>query len=195
MAHTDCHDLLTGIAIGAVDGAGVVDPTWPHAGVLLSTLGLAFLHYVVTWLTTKWGWFGRVTTFEPLVVVRHGQPIRSATGRVRLSLPDLLPLLREKDVFDLREVEYAVLEPDGNVTVLKADKKPAFKGLPRAVVLDGKVDRVVLKSLGWKESDLKADLQRQGFQSARDIFLATLDDGGTLHVTPADTDRAGPLNH
>lgn len=188
-------DLLTGIAIGAVAGAGVVDPTLPHEGVLASMLGLAFLHYVVTWMTTKWGWFGRVTTFEPLVVVRHGQPVRSAMRRVRLALSDLLPLLREKDVFDLREVEYAVLEPDGKVTVLRTDRKPAYKGLPRAVILDGRVDRPVLKNLGWNEGDLKAELQRQGYAGPKQVFLATLDESGTLVVTPPDTEGAGPVNH
>jgi len=191
-------DLLTGIAIGAVAGAGIVDLDLPLVPVLASIIGLAVLHFAMTWVMKKWAWFGRITTFEPIVVVKHGQPLRSAMKQVRLSLSDLLPLLREKDVFDLREVEYAVLEPDGKLTVLKVQTPPTKHGLTRAVCLDGKIEVSVLHDLGWDEERLRSELQQRGLPAPEAIFVATMDEGGTLHVVPkgSEVQSHGPaLQH
>lgn len=191
-------DLLTGIAIGAVAGAGIVDLDLPHMPVLVSILGLAVFHFGFTWLMKKWPWFGRASTFEPVVVVKNGMPLRKAMQRVRLSIADLLPLLREKGLFDLREVEYAVFEPDGKITVLKAKNPPAPKGLVRAVCVDGKVERSVLKSLGWDEARLRTELQQKGLPGPAAVFLATVDEAGTLYVAPRENpggDEGPPIQH
>lgn len=182
-------DLLTGIAIGAVAGAGIVDPDLPHLPVLASILGLAVLHFGVTWLKMKWQPFGRLATMEPTVVVSRGQPLRAAMQKVRLTLSDLLPLLREKDIFDLREVEYAVLEPDGKITVIRAKTPPVPLpvGLTRAVVLDGRVEESVLRGLGWDPGRLDHELRRLGYADPGAVFLATLDEAGTLHVVPRES--------
>lgn len=188
-------DLLTGIAIGAVAGAGIADPTAPHVGILLAILALASLHYLVTWLTVKWRWFGRLTTFEPLVVVRKGQPVRAAMQRVRLAVSDLMPLLRERDVFDLNEVEYAVLEPDGKITVLRRSDPQVGQGWRRAVLVDGEIDFKVLREAGWDEARLRRELAAQGHSDPRTLFLVTLDEQGNLHLIPRDLQDEGPTVH
>jgi len=188
-------DLLTGIAIGAVAGAGIVDPDLPHLGVLTSMMGLAVLHYGVIWLTKKWQFFGRITTFEPIVVIQRGLPLRRAMSRVNLTISDLMPLLREKDIFDLREVQYAVLETDGKITVIKepAVQKPA--GLTRTVILEGQVEADVLKDAGWDEARLRTELQRQGYKGPEEVFVATLDEKGSMYVVPSDAQQEGPAFH
>ncbi len=185
-------DLLTGIAIGAVAGAGIIDLEVPHATILLSILGLALFHYMVTVLINKWPLFGRITTFEPLIVVHKGRPLRGQMRKVRLSLSDLLPLLREKDIFDIRQVEYAMLEPDGKVTVVKTNEVSAAKGLPRAVIVDGYVEEKVLNSLGWSTKRLVDELKRLGHPSPDQIFLATLSESGEFYAVPKDPFVAEP---
>jgi len=179
-------DLLTGIAIGAVAGAGIVDLEIPHAPVLLAIMGLALFHYVVTLLMKKWPYFGRITTFDPLIVVHKGKPLRASMQKVRLSLSDLLPLLREKDIFDIREVEYAMLEPDGKMTVVKSKGVSPAQGLPRAVIVDGYIEEKVLNSLGWSKQRLADELQRLGHPNPDQIFLATLSESGEFYAVPKD---------
>jgi uncharacterized membrane protein YcaP (DUF421 family) len=188
-------DLLTGIAIGAVGGAGIVAQDAPHLGILLAIMGLALLHFLVTWGTTKWAWFGRKITFEPLIVVRKGQPVKAAMGKVRMAMGDLLPLLRERDIFDLREVEYAILEPDGKVTVIRTEDPQAKKGLPRAVIVDGKIDRQVLEDTGWDERRLREGLLGLGHSDPAVVFLATIDDANELVAFPRDLADEGPAIH
>ena len=188
-------DLLTGIAIGAVAGAGIVDPDLPHLGVLVSVLSLAVLHWVVTWVTMKWKGFGRMTTFEPIVVVRKGKPVRAAMQRIRFALSDLLPLLREKEIFDLQKVEYAILEADGELTVLRASDPEAKNGLPRAVVVDGQIDKQVLGGTNWDEQRLLSEVMRRGYDGPEDLFIATLDDAENLYIVAREMKDDGPVIH
>lgn len=188
-------DLLTGIAIGAVAGAGVVDVDIPVTATATGVLGLAVLHFAVTWLTKRWAGFGRLTTFEPMIVVKQGKPLFGAMRKIRLAVADLLPLLREKEVFDLRQVEYAILETDGKLTVIKSNQPFPMQGLPRAVCVDGVIERGVLRDLGWDEARLRAELARQGQPGPEQIFLAMLDDGGHLYVVPREPGSTGPEIH
>lgn len=185
-------DLLTGIAIGAVAGAGIVDVELPQLHVITAMLGLSILHFAFTWGMKKWPGFARTTTFEPTVVVKHGQPLRAAMSRVQFSIGDLLPLLREKDIFDLREVQYAVLEPDGKVTVVKEGTPQAAKGLTRAVCVDGKMESSALQDVGWDELQLRHELIQRGLPPPEQIFLATIDDAGNLYVVPRESEQQGP---
>ncbi|MFZ5816602.1 MAG: DUF421 domain-containing protein [Bacillota bacterium] len=185
-------DLLTGIAIGAVAGAGVVDPDLPHLPVLFVILALALLHWVFTWAVKRWPRLGRATTFEPVVVVQDGKPVGSAMSRIQLTLSDLLPLLREKEIFDIREVRYGVMEPDGKLTVIKSDY-PSQKSLNPAVIVDGYVEERVLRSLGWDRARLLAELERQGHSEIDRIFLATLSEAGELYVVPRGDEPRPPL--
>lgn len=185
-------DLLTGIAIGAVAGAGIVNLDIPLGPVLLSIVGFAIFHYLVTFLMKKWPFFGRVTTYDPLIVVHKGKPLRSAMRKVQLSLSDLLPLLREKNIFDIREVEYGMLEPDGKLTVIKTKEVSPAKGLPRAVIVDGYVEEKVLNSLGWSKKRLADELQRLGHPNPEQIFLATLSESGEFYAVPKDPFASEP---
>lgn len=186
-------DLLVGITIGAVAGAGIVDLDLPFLPVLLSILGLGLLHFAVTVAKMKWKRVGRLLTFEPTVVVKQGRPLRENMRRVRMTLSDLLPLLRDKEIFDLREVEYGVLEPDGKLTVIKAQAKPKPKGLTRAVIVDGSVEPRVLREIGWDESRLRTELQRLGYPNPKEIYLATVDEAGSLYVVPHSAAREQPV--
>lgn len=186
-------DLLTGISIGAVAGAGIVDLSLPHLPVLAAILGLAFFHFLITEAKMRWRMIGRLFTFEPTVVIKNGKPIKQNMRRLRVTLPDLLPLMREKDVFDIREVAYGVLEPDGKLTVIKATQPPKSTGLTSAVIIDGQVDSRTLRSFGWSEDQLQNELARRGYDCPGDIFLGTLDEGGDLYLVPTGARPEAPV--
>jgi len=73
-------DLLAGIAIGSVAGAGIVNLDTPHLPVLASILGLGVFHWIVTTLTRKSRLIGKTITFEPTIVIQHGKPLRESSS-------------------------------------------------------------------------------------------------------------------
>lgn len=135
------------------------------------------------------------TLFEgtPSLVIQNGIIDREALKKNRSNIDELQTLLREKDIFSVREVEYAYLEPNGSLTVLR---KPEFdaatlsdlkipvskRSLPTLLVSDGKILTQELQRLGKTEAWLLTELNKQGFAEAENVFFAEWRDEDGLHV-------------
>jgi uncharacterized membrane protein YcaP (DUF421 family) len=116
-------------------------------------------------------------------------------------MDDLMMQLRERDAFDIREVEFAIAETDGCLTVLKKSQhRPAtpadlgietkYEGVPSEIIVDGQVIHQNLKQNHLDEAWLIARLKSMGYNSVRDITYASLDSEGNLYVD----ERRDPLD-
>ena len=113
--------------------------------------------------------------------------------KMRYTLDDLLIQLRHRGIFDLKEVEFALLETTGQLSVLKKSqyapvtphdlKIPTkYKGLSTELIYDGKVIDINLKRFNLDRAWLEQQLKAQGIQSPREVFLALLNTEGELYV-------------
>jgi len=131
---------------------------------------------------------------EPVLVIKKGVVQARELKKMRLNMDDLTMLLREKDVFSIREVQYAILEPHGELSVVKkAVKQQASKEdlnlqpqepayLPGEIITDGKVIARNLREFGKSEEWLRQQLAAQRISSAKDVLYAELEEDGTLFV-------------
>ncbi|SMO91546.1 DUF421 domain-containing protein [Melghirimyces algeriensis] len=112
-----------------------------------------------------------------------------------MNLNQLQSLLRQKNVFSIREVAYAILEADGTLTVLKkwndspptrSDLKltPQPVHLPVTLIIDGKIQRDNLSEIGWTEDRLRKELKTWGVQQAIEVFFAEWMERDGLYVIP-----------
>ncbi len=87
---------------------------------------------------------------HPVIVIRNGQVDMKALKKLRMTVNDLVSALRQKDVFDISQVSYAIFETNGQISVLlkseyrnstakDLDIRPADNGMPFAVICDGKI--------------------------------------------------------
>lgn len=87
---------------------------------------------------------------HPVIVIRNGQMDMKALKKLRMTVNDLVSALRQKDVFDISQVSYAIFETNGQISVLlkpeyrnstakDLDIHPADNGMPFAVICDGKI--------------------------------------------------------
>lgn len=121
----------------------------------------------------------------PTVLIRDGVIDQKALGQSRVSLDELSQKLREKDVFDLKTVKYAILETDGELTVMlyARNRTVCLKdcglnapdgALPYTLISDGVLLRQNLESAGYTMEQLKKELRKRGCR-VRDVFLMTAD--------------------
>lgn len=193
-------DFVIAVILGAVVGADIADPKIKHLPTALAIVLLAALQIGYSWATLRWHSFRRLTRFEPTIVIQNGQIHKGNLRRIRYSLDILIEMLRLKGVFNLADVEFAIIEPNGNLSVLKraqADAvRPAdlglatpYRGLPTPVVYEGQVDAKALSNLGLSAEWLLGELgQRQ--LKAEEVFYAELDTEGRLYVTPQSVQAA-----
>ena len=132
----------------------------------------------------------RLLNGVPTLLIRDGRIDQRALAASRVSLDELEQKLREKDVFDCAQVAFAILETDGELTVLlRTEFQPAGKGdvgadlspagLYYNVIEDGVLLRDNLRAAGLDEPWLRAELSRRGAR-VRDVFLLAADEAGDV---------------
>lgn len=109
---------------------------------------------------------------KPSMIIKKGKINRKEMKRLRYNLDDLLSQLREAAISSIEEVEYAVLETNGKLSIFKKTDTPPY---PMALILDGKVEEDVLKEIQKSKEWLKKELRKKNIKQ-KEIFYAFFQD-------------------
>lgn len=199
-------DFIVAITIGAVVGADIADPTIPHGPTVMMVLLIGGTQYAVTLLKRKFSPVRDLTTLTPTIVVENGRFLTHNIARIRYTINDILPMLREQGIFNLSQIQLAVIEPSGNLSVLKKPevrpvtlkamgRTPPQENLPMLLIADGKIVPNSLEQGGKDQEWLSTQLKNMGYASVEDVYLAALETDGTLYVSPLNLKEPGPSIH
>ncbi|KAA0548779.1 DUF421 domain-containing protein [Bacillus sp. BGMRC 2118] len=177
-------DFISAIVLGELVGNALYDSKI-HVWSILYAIGMwTLLIYIILILTQK---FRNTRTFlegNPSILVRNGKIDREQLRLNKLDINELQQLLRqEKDIFSLREVEFAILEPNGQISALKKPKyasptiddfglKQKKVYLPISLVNDGVIDYDNLDTSGYDEQWLRDQLLENGINRVEDVLYA-----------------------
>ena len=129
---------------------------------------------------------------SPSIIINKGKLCKSEMARVRVGLDELLSQLRLKDISDVSDVEYAILEENGQISVIpKMSARNATlgdlninteeKGIVHTIVADGQISRFNLRLTGHDEKWL-FDLLKKRKCVLTDVFLLSVDDSGKINL-------------
>lgn len=186
-------DYIEGITIGSIAATLTTDLSsraWPH-WVGLFTWVIAGL--AVDFLTTKSRYAAKYIEGEPVIIIMHGKIMEDCMRKLRYTASNLQQQLRSKDVFDLSEVQFAVLEPNGELSVLK---KPQYQpltpkhmdicvpntGIGIELIYDGLIIDQNLKQINRDRKWLQSQLKKYDVKDPSEVFLATFEASGSLYV-------------
>ncbi|WP_044795589.1 DUF421 domain-containing protein [Bacillus cereus] len=186
-------DFLIIIVLGAVVGADIADPDIPHLYTFLSISAIGALQIIVSKLKLNHRFLRRLITFEPTIVIRNGTFIVENLQKIRYSLDNVLQMLREKDIFDVNEVELALIEPNGKLTAFKKTHKSTvtiedlgIKNISRSIaypiIVEGNIEIETLSQLNLTDKWLLQELQKKDLKLI-DIFFASVNENHELHVS------------
>lgn len=153
---------------------------------------LAVLELATSFAALKFIRLRSVFQGHSIVVIRNGELDRKQLRRLRYSIDDLLESLREKDIFDISEVQYAIVETDGTLSVLlKPENRPASvkdvnaepdnNGLPRVLISDGRIIDSQIKKSVMSEKEVENLLKKHKI-GRKDVLLLTVDDNGNVNI-------------
>ncbi len=189
-------DYVIGITIGTISGAYVVqaiEGMW----VLLSPLVLALSTVLFGYLNMKSAHVRKLTEGEPVVLIQNGKILDKNLSRLRYHLDDLEMQLRSKDIFNMKDVEFAVLEPHGQISVLKKSQsqpltpkdmgiETSYKGMATEIIKDGEIFEQNLKQNNLSFEWLYQELRKKNIEKVEDVFYAALNTDGTLYIDLKD---------
>lgn len=116
-------DFLIIITLGAVVGADIADPSIHHLPTVVAIIAIGILQRAVSqWMISNRK-IGQLITFKPTIVIWKGQILHENLHRIHYSIDNILVMLREYQIFDLSEVDTAIIESNGKLSVQKKVEK------------------------------------------------------------------------
>lgn len=186
-------DYCVGITIGSIAATMSVDQNIKAANGILALLVWGLVPIILSYVSLKSMWFTKLMDGSPSILIQKGKINEKNLKKNLLIIDELMLLLREKGVFKVSDVEMAVFETNGQLSVmLKAEQQPVTPSTmrisvkpehgPTLLIADGQLLKKGLKERGYTESWLLSEVQKQGAKHFYDVFLAQIDSNGNVHV-------------
>ncbi|MBO8164578.1 MAG: DUF421 domain-containing protein [Brevibacillus sp.] len=185
-------EYIVGITIGSIAAfiGTELEANMFHGFVSLTVFGV--FPIVTGWLALKSKRLRDFFDGKATVLIKNGKIMEDSLKQERLNVDELLERLRQKNVFNVADVEFALMEPGGDVTVLlKAENQPLTAkkaGIavspetePQAVIIDGVIMDEPLATIGLSRAWLKAELKKAGV-AQENVLLAQVDKNGQLYL-------------
>ncbi|GAA0484456.1 DUF421 domain-containing protein [Salinibacillus aidingensis] len=171
LAQLTPHDFgaiffLAYILFGAIKIDGIFEGL--IAGIMIVAV------YLLIAKLTLWNKLNKLLVGQPTFIIQKGDILVENLKRSRYSLTELLSAIRTAGYFDISEIDYAILEPNGEISILS--KQNNHKGLAVPVIIEGEIQHQHLHLANIDEQWLKRELNHKGYRRLNDIFLATIRD-------------------
>lgn len=187
IAELDFIDYVTGISIGSIAAEMATETDTPFYFYLIA-MGMFFLFdIIVTLLGRKTNFFKRFLRGVPLILIYKGEVDFKNLKKSKIDFYDLQGLARDKGYFDLSEIEYAIFETNGDLSILATDParqvkredfkeiKPQNVTLTSYLIVDGEISGYALKETGKTRKWLKSELEKRKVD-LKDVLYAVYDD-------------------
>jgi uncharacterized membrane protein YcaP (DUF421 family) len=176
-------DLIITMAIADLASTAIADTDIPLLYSVVPILGLYLVQQAVAFLSLRSRKFRTFVCGSPLLLVREGVLQEGIMKEANYTVADLSDHLRSQEVFDMRSVQYAILETNGALSVLQ--KQKADQPQPRLsymLILDGAWCRAALRHLRIQPKALRALLKRFGVARIEDVFFLQHMGDGSLRL-------------
>ena len=160
----------------------------PLLNGILPILVLVGMEILLSGAMLKWPALSRLIAGTPIPIIRDGKVNEQAMRRLRITVDDLIESLRQQNVFDLQQVQYAIAETNGHISAFcypryqpatagDVGALPSENGMPVLVVSDGKLCPWGLQLCGASEEQLHRFLQKRHCP-IEEVFLLTMTKNG-----------------
>lgn len=179
-------DYVVGITIGSIAADISLDIEKDMLAGIAALFIYGFISYIISFISIKSIWARRFIIGVPTVLVEKGKIIESGLKKSKIDVNDLLMVARENGYFNLDEIDYALMEVNGNISFLPKEKeKPVTKkdmkikcsneGLTVNAIIDSKYMANNMKAINKDKEWLDHELKVNGYDNYDNILLATID--------------------
>ena len=158
-------DLIVSFSIAELASISIEETDKSIFTSILPITILVVLEIILGYISMKSDKFRKMVDGNPELIINNGKVNFKAMNKLRYTLDDLLTQSRKKDIANLEDIKYAVLETDGELSIFKN------KLYPLPIIVDGKVDIETLKNIGKDDKWLENLLKNKNI-NLEDIFYA-----------------------
>ncbi len=169
-------ELVTTFLLSDIASYPLTNPGIPMLNAIIPIFTIIPLEIIFSFMTTKCARLKKILDGKPSIVILHGKIQKKELERLRLSMDDLLCELRLKSIASVADVDYAILEQNGQISVFEKNEAP----LSHPIIIDGMVNTKLLKQIGRNRHWLREVLKAENIQAYGDIFLLSVTDDGRI---------------
>ncbi|MDP4144263.1 MAG: DUF421 domain-containing protein [Bacillota bacterium] len=186
-------DYVVGITIGSIAAAFSVDNRIGYTHAIISIILWGVLPIIISYLSLKNIHLRKLLDGTSTILIQNGKIVERNLVKERFHINDLLQELRLKGAFNVSDVEFAILETNGQISIqLKPNKQPItpsilnvfskYEGMYSNVIIDGQILYSNLKYMNLSEKWLMKELHAQDISSPKDVLLGCVDENMNLYI-------------
>ncbi|KZZ86068.1 MULTISPECIES: DUF421 domain-containing protein [Bacillaceae] len=170
-------DLVVFIMIAELAVMAIESPKDPLMHSVISMLLLLGIQYGLALLSLKSEKVRQLIDGKPTIIISKGKIDERAMRSQRYNFDDLMTQLREKNVRNLGDVEFAILETSGKLNVFTKQEGKPMQNIDLALIIDGAIQPAHLEKIGKTELWLRQELRKLGYQELQNISFCTYSNG------------------
>jgi uncharacterized membrane protein YcaP (DUF421 family) len=189
-------NFVSAISIGTLGASLAIDSSISITNGLIALIAWSAFTIFISFLDIKSPKFRIAIEGQPIILIKKGKIMENELRKMRLDIDALNALLRKKNVFSVSDVDYAIFELDGTLSVMKKDPKQTLtKGdininqtnanvfpISASLISDGQIKQENLKKLNLDRQWLERQLKLSGVESISEVFYAEIQKDGTLYI-------------
>lgn len=190
MSQLDFFDYITGITIGSIAAELATELEQPLKPFIAMVV-YGVVSFFLSMLTSKLQRLRKFVNGTPSIIMDSGKIYRSNMKKAKLDLSEFMVMCRQQGYFNLSDIQTAVFEYNGNLTILPvSDKRPVNPSdlkietqkeyISTEVIMDGRVLHENLKRLNLDLKWLEGQIKVQGFSDVKEVFLGICDSDNQL---------------
>ncbi len=180
------YELVVALMISEMAAIPITDTEIPLINGIIPILTLLLAQVTVSYWTLKSEKARAIVCGRPSILIEKGRIVEDELRRLRMNMNDLLEELRVKNFPNISEVDYAILETNGKMSVIpKGKHRPVLTsdlginapdpGLPVSLIIDGDIIHHNLRTAGFTEDKLRQYFKDQGVEDVKHILYASID--------------------
>jgi len=192
-------ELVVTIMIAELASVPMENTGTPLLNGIVPILALLLAEVFISYITLKSERARTIVCGSPSIVIQNGKIVQRELARLRYNVNDLLEQLREKNIVNVSDVEFAILETNGQLSVIpNPQKRPLtaedlnlstrYEGLPYTLIMDGHIQHNNLAKAGVDINWLLQQLEIRGLKP-KDVFFAYLDSQRNLQIEEKEKRR------
>ena len=193
LANLTYFDYAAGALLGTISGNLAFNLKISISNFILSIAGTTFILILFSFFSFKYKPIRKILAGEPTLLIKNGKILENTLQKLNYSFDYLVQQLRQENVFDLSKIEFAILEPSGELSILLKSQfnpltpqdlnvKTHYEGLVTEVILDGKILESNLSQRNLNSEWLHKELRKKEVMKVEDVVFAAVASNGNLYL-------------
>lgn len=192
IAEMNSFDLVITLLLAEVAAIPMENNNIPILYGIASITGLVFMQTFISFFALKSRRLSSFLSGKPAILINKGRIDYKVLKKERVTIDEIFEQLRVQGFFNIRDVQYAILETDGNLSVIpssdyNSDSCKEFKHLPISLIIDGEIINNSLKSVYKDRNWLFDVLKHHNIDNYKDVLVCILDENDNIFIQRKDS--------